>query len=333
MKYLITGGAGIIGINLINKLLSNKKNKVLNIDSLTYASNSFALKKFNKSQHTLLKKNIINKNEIIKAVNKFKPKVIFHLAAESHVDNSIVNPNSFVKTNILGTYSLLESARIYFDKLNKKNKKDFRFIHISTDEVYGSMSTKDKSFTENTIYKPNSPYSASKASSDHFVRAWYKTYGLPIIITNCSNNYGPYQNKEKLIPKIILKAIKNKKIGIYDKGQQIRDWIHVDDHVSALIAISKKGIVGQKYNIGANNRISNIKLALKICKILDTIMNNKNKILYENLIEFIKDRPGHDWKYALNTNKINSSLNWHSKIDFEKGLLKTIKWYISEFNS
>ena len=240
MKYVVTGGAGFIGINLINKLLKNKNNKVLNIDSLTYASNSHALKLFKKSQYQLLKVNIIKKNIILRNINKFKPNIIFHLAAESHVDNSIVNPSTFIKTNVLGTYSMLECAKNYYDSLNANNKKKFRFIHISTDEVYGSIFKKNQKFNENSIYKPNSPYSASKASSDHFVRAWFKTFKLPIIITNCSNNYGPYQNNEKLIPTIILNAIANKEIGIYGNGKQIRDWIHVSDHVNALIKISKK---------------------------------------------------------------------------------------------
>tara|TARA_Y100001970_G_scaffold199595_1_gene242768 strand:+ start:2562 stop:3569 length:1008 start_codon:yes stop_codon:yes gene_type:complete len=330
MKYVVTGGAGFIGINLINKLLKNKNNKVLNIDSLTYASNSHALKLFKKSQYQLLKVNIIKKNIILRNINKFKPNIIFHLAAESHVDNSIVNPSTFIKTNVLGTYSMLECAKNYYDSLNANNKKKFRFIHISTDEVYGSIFKKNQKFNENSIYKPNSPYSASKASSDHFVRAWFKTFKLPIIITNCSNNYGPYQNNEKLIPTIILNAIANKEIGIYGNGKQIRDWIHVSDHVNALIKISKKGLVGEKYNIGANKTISNINLTIKICKILDKLISNKKISSHINLIKYIKDRPGHDLKYALNTNKINSKIKWYPKVDFEIGLLKTIKWYISE---
>jgi len=329
MKYIVTGGSGFVGTALIKKILKNKKNIILNIDNLTYASNKDVFKSSYKNRYFFKKINIINQPKIEKILKDFKPSIIFNLAAESHVDNSISFPLKFIKTNIIGTYSLLQSSLNYYKNLNNVNKKKFKLIHISTDEVYGSLNEKEKSFTENSLFKPNSPYSASKASSEHFVRSWNKTFNLPVIITNCTNNYGPYQNKEKLIPKIIFNAINNKKIGIYDKGLQVRDWIHVDDHVSALLKISKKGKIGEKYNIGSNQCITNIKLTMKICKILDNIFKRFQENSFNKLIYFAKDRPGHDWKYSLDTRKINKDLKWKSKITFKKGLNDTIKWYIS----
>ena len=326
MRYLVTGGSGFIGINLIKKLLKNKNNKILNIDNLTYASNNKVLNNLPKSNYKFIKKNINQTKEIFSHLVKFKPNIIFNLAAESHVDNSLNIPALFLKTNIFGTYSMLESSIKYYNSLTLENKKKFKFIHISTDEVYGSNNSKNLLSTENSIYLPNSPYSASKASSDHLVRSWFKSYGLPTIITNCTNNYGPFQNKEKLIPMIIHNAIHNKSIGIYDNGKQIRDWIHVSDHVSALIKIAQRGKIGEKYNIGSNNRISNINLTVKICNHLDNLIKNKQS--HKNLIKFVDDRPGHDWRYALNTKKINSTIGWFPKVEFSKGLLNTIKWYI-----
>lgn len=331
MRYLVTGGSGFIGINLIKKLLKNKNNKILNIDNLTYASNNKVLNNLPKSNYKFIKKNINQTKEIFSNLVKFKPNIIFNLAAESHVDNSLNIPALFLKTNIFGTYSMLESSMKYYNSLTLENKKKFKFIHISTDEVYGSNNSKNLLSTENSIYLPNSPYSASKASSDHLVRSWFKSYGLPTIITNCSNNYGPFQNKEKLIPMIIHNAIHNKSIGIYDNGKQIRDWIHVSDHVNALITIAQRGKIGEKYNIGSNNRISNINLTVKICNHLDNLIENKQS--HKNLIKFVDDRPGHDWRYALNTKKINSSTGWYPKVEFSKGLFNTIKWYISYYKN
>ncbi len=326
MRYLVTGGSGFIGINLIKHLIKDKNNKVLNIDKLTYASNNIILNNLHNSNYKFIKEDINQKKNIFNHIIKFKPNIIFNLAAESHVDNSLNKPALFLKTNILGTYSMLESSAKYYDSLNLVNQKKFKFIHISTDEVYGSNNKKNSFSNENSIYLPNSPYSASKASSDHLVRSWFKSYGLPTIITNCSNNYGPYQNKEKLIPMIIYKAINNMSIGIYGNGKQTRDWIHVSDHVRALMKIVKKGKIGEKYNIGANNRITNIKLTINICNHLDDLIKRNEP--HKNLIQFIKDRPGHDWRYALNTKKINSSIRWYPKVEFSKGLLNTIKWYI-----
>ena len=323
MKILITGGAGFIGSSLIN-LLIQKGHKVINIDSLTYAGNLKNLNFVEKHKnYFFIKSNICNTTKIIEIFKKYNPNAIMHLAAETHVDNSIGKPNTFIRTNINGTYNLLEAARNFLSKKDKNFK--FRFIHISTDEVYGSLGSIGK-FNEKTSYSPNSPYSASKAASDHLVRAWYKTYKLPTIITNCSNNYGPRQFPEKLIPVIISRAIKNKQIPIYGKGKNIRDWIHVQDHVDALYKILVKGKIGKTYNIGSENEISNIDLAKKICTLLDEIKPKKNS--YKKQLAFVKDRLGHDYRYAINSNLIKKELEWKPKIKFNDGLKKTIEWYI-----
>ena len=323
MKILITGGAGFIGSSLIN-LLIQKGHKVINIDSLTYAGNLKNLNFVEKHKnYFFIKSNICNTTKIIEIFKKYNPNAIMHLAAETHVDNSIGKPNTFIRTNINGTYNLLEAARNFLSKKDKNFK--FRFIHISTDEVYGSLGSIGK-FNEKTSYSPNSPYSASKAASDHLVRAWYKTYKLPTIITNCSNNYGPRQFPEKLIPVIISRAIKNKQIPIYGKGKNIRDWIHVQDHVDALYKILLKGKIGKTYNIGSENEISNIDLAKKICTLLDEIKPKKNS--YKKQLAFVKDRLGHDYRYAINSNLIKKELEWKPKIKFNDGLKKTIEWYI-----
>tara|TARA_Y100001970_G_scaffold233393_1_gene290937 strand:- start:29 stop:1027 length:999 start_codon:yes stop_codon:yes gene_type:complete len=323
MKILITGGAGFIGSSLIN-LLIQKGHKVINIDSLTYAGNLKNLNFVEKHKnYFFIKSNICNKTKILEIFKKYNPNAIMHLAAETHVDNSIGKPNTFIRTNINGTYNLLEAVRNFLSKKNKNFK--FKFIHISTDEVYGSLASIGK-FNEKTPYSPNSPYSASKAASDHLVRAWYKTYKLPTIITNCSNNYGPRQFPEKLIPVIISRAIKNKQIPIYGKGKNIRDWIHVQDHVDALYKILVKGKIGKTYNIGSENEISNIDLAKKICTLLDEIKPKKNS--YKKQLAFVKDRLGHDYRYAINSNLIKKELAWKPKIKFNDGLKKTIKWYL-----
>ena len=323
MKILITGGAGFIGSSLIN-LLIQKGHKVINIDSLTYAGNLKNLNFVEKHKnYFFIKSNICNTTKIIEIFKKYNPNAIMHLAAETHVDNSIGKPNTFIRTNINGTYNLLEAARNFLSKKDKNFK--FRFIHISTDEVYGSLGSIGK-FNEKTSYSPNSPYSASKAASDHLVRAWYKTYNLPTIITNCSNNYGPRQFPEKLIPVIISRAIKNKQSPIYGKGKNIRDWIHVQDHVDALYKILLKGKIGKTYNIGSENEISNIDLAKKICTLLDEIKPKKNS--YKKQLAFVKDRLGHDYRYAINSNLIKKELEWKPKIKFNDGLKKTIEWYI-----
>ena len=328
MRILVTGGCGFIGSHLIKKLLKNKKNIVLNIDIIAKHSSKESLKDIAYNKKYKFKKcDINNYKNLKKIIFEFKPRIIFHLAAESHVDRSIESSFSFIKTNILGTFNLLEISRIY---IAKHKKLKFKFIHISTDEVYGELKQKEKKFIENSPYFPNSPYSASKASSDHLVRAWNKTYKLPTIITNCSNNYGPWQFPEKLIPLVIYKLINKKKLPIYGNGKNIRDWIFVDDHIRALILISQKGKIGQKYNIGSNYEISNINLVKRICKIFDTICPNNQP--HSRLITFVKDRKGHDFRYAINSNKLNKKLKFKSTYEFEKNLNLTINWYLNHYN-
>jgi len=318
---LVTGGLGFIGSNLIIKLLKLNY-KVINIDAILYPS---IKKKFlhEKNQYVFHKVNIKNYKKIKKIIFENNPSIIFHLAAESHVDRSISNPSQFIQSNILGTYNLLECTREFL----KKNKSHFlKFIHISTDEVYGSISG-DYKFKESSKYFPNSPYSASKASSDHLVYAWHKTFNMPIIITHCANNYGPYQFPEKLIPLTINKAINLKKIPIYGNGKNIRNWIYVEDHVDALIALSNKGVIGNTYNIGAEKILTNIQLVKKICALLDNKISNKYK--YKKLIKFVKDRPGHDFKYDIDSTKIKKEINWSPNISIDKGLDITINWYLN----
>ena len=323
---LVTGGCGFIGTNLIRKLLSDKSNNIINIDKLSYASNLNALSDIETNNYNLIKIDLSNAKAIEKEIFKAKPDCIFHLAAETHVDRSIDSPDAFIASNIIGTYNLLTSTYKYWTKLSKIKKNAFRYIHISTDEVYGSLKKTEKSFDEINRYKPNSPYSASKASADHLVRAWYKTYGLPSIITNTCNNYGPFQFPEKLIPLVITKCINNNNIPVYGNGKQIRDWIFVDDHVSALLTVLRKGKVGNQYNIGSSSEIENIKVVKDICKIFDSISPKKSK--YSTLIKLVKDRPGHDFRYAINNKKI-LSLGWKPKTHWLKGLEKTVTWYLN----
>jgi len=324
MKIIVTGGFGFIGSCLIKKLIE-ESHEVLNIDIKTYASMPETLDSYNENNNLKnIKINISDFVKINKIFNKFQPDTIFHLAAESHVDNSINSSRVFIDTNIIGTYSLLEAARGY---LKNKPKNKFIFIHVSTDEVYGSLlNNNQKPFKEDDKFAPNSPYSASKTSSDLLVRAWYKTYNLPTITTNCCNNFGPWQFPEKLIPLIINNCIKKKKIPIYGNGQNIREWIFVEDHVDALIKIFNKGNIGEVYNIGSGYEISNIKLTKKICNILDKITENNNSS--KNLITFVNDRAGHDYRYAINSNKIKKEFNFKIKNSFDKDLKKTINWYL-----
>ena len=320
MKIIITGGAGFIGSSLIN-LLIKKGHTVINIDSLTYAGNLKNLNFVEKHKnYFFIKSNICNKTKILEIFKKYNPNAIMHLAAETHVDNSIGKPNTFIRTNINGTYNLLEAARNFLSKKDKNFK--FRFIHISTDEVYGSLGSIGK-FNEKTSYSPNSPYSASKAASDHLVRAWYKTYNLPTIITNCSNNYGPKQHPEKLIPKLIYNIINNKALPIYGKGTNSREWIYVKDHCEALLKIFQKGKIGNFYNIGSNKNLSNIEVCKNLLSYSKKIMNIGSNVK----IEFVKDRPGHDIRYALNSNKLRKELNWKPKTNFKNGIKETINWY------
>ena len=324
MNVLVTGGLGFIGSHLIKRILNTTNYNVLNIDKVSNVSLPKSLKDYNKfKKYQFIKCDLYNKEKLNKIINIFKPDYVLHLAAETHVDNSIIYPDWFIRSNIIGTYNLLCSCDNYLKKFNNIN---FKFIHISTDEVFGSLKKNEKSFTENSIYKPNSPYSATKASSDHLVRSWNKTFKFPSIITNCSNNYGPWQFPEKFIPKIILNAIQGKKIPIFGKGRNIRDWIHVDDCVSAIMLVLQNGKIGTRYNIGVNNEISNIDLVKKICKLLDNYFQLKN--YHFKLINFVEDRKGHDFRYSINSYKIKKELKFKKKILFETGLKKTINWYI-----
>ena len=324
-KILITGGSGFIGTNLINKLIKNKNYKILNIDNQSKFKILESKLNYPKKNYELKKIDIFNNKLLQKYFNIFSPNIVLHLAAESHVDNSIFSPKNSINTNIIGTYNLLEISRNFLDN-NKRNLKNFKFIHISTDEVYGSLKLNEKSSNENSQYKPNSPYSAAKASSDHLVRAWNKTYKLPSIITHCTNNYGPYQFHEKLIPKTIKNCLENKKIPIYGNGKNIRDWIHVDDHVEALTKIMIKGKIGEIYNIGSNYEISNNELVKKICNYLDKLIPKKQS--YKKQIKYVTDRKGHDLRYSLNSNKIKNELRFICKVKFDEGIKDTIDWYL-----
>jgi dTDP-glucose 4,6-dehydratase len=330
MRLIITGGAGFIGSNLIKFLLKNKKFKILNYDALKYSANlkSLDFAKKNKNYY-FYKGNICDNKKFLKLINSFRPDSIINLAAESHVDRSIDDPAPFLKTNIFGTYSLLKSCLAYWKKLPLKKKKSFKFLHVSTDEVYGDLFNNKKLAKETDPYNPSSPYAASKASSDHLVMAWNKTFNFPSIITNCSNNYGPNQHPEKYIPHVILSALRKKKIPIYGNGEQIRDWIHVEDHVKGIIKVLLKGKIGETYNIGAFNKKKNLEVAKEICKILDKIKKNKKK--HSSYIQFVYDRPGHDRRYAINSNKIKK-LGWRPNNNFKNGLFKTVFWYLDNKN-
>nr|BET44703.1 MAG: dTDP-glucose 4,6-dehydratase [Candidatus Aschnera chinzeii] len=331
MHILITGGAGFIGSAIVRYIINYTNDYVTIIDSLTYASNMFALKSVsNNSRYNFIHVNICDNNKVLNILEKYKPDAVMHLAAESNVDRSINNPFLFIKTNIIGTYCLLKSSYNYWQKLNNKKKELFRFHHISTDEVYGDLMKQNKLFTEISPYAPNNPYAASKASSDHLVRTWHKTYGLPIIITHASNNYGPYSLPEKLIPLIIINAIKGKALPVYGDGNQIRDWLYVDDHVRALYLVITKATIGETYNISSNNQKSNIDVINTICNILEELHPHKPNGLdkYHDLITYIADRPGHDMRYAMDSNKIKKELGWTPFETYETGIRKTIKWYL-----
>ena len=328
-KYLVTGGAGFIGINLINRLLESDENSIINVDKLSYASHAkFArdLKKY--KNYELIEIDIADADAVFSHLERYNPDHIFHLAAESHVDNSILNPRSFIDSNIIGTFNLLQLSLKYQEK-----NPDFIFQHISTDEVFGSLTLEEKPFTEGNQFKPNSPYSASKASSDHFVRAWGVTHNLRTITTNCSNNFGPFQHKEKLIPKIIFNAFHEIEIPIYGNGKQIRDWLFVGDHVDALIEVSKKGKISATYNIGGGTELENLSLAKKICSILEINYAKEFKQLSScsKLITHVQDRPGHDERYSIDFEKIKNELDWIPSKNFDKNLLLTIDWFIELF--
>ena len=330
MKILITGGAGFIGSAVIRHIIKNTNDDVLNIDKLTYAGNLESLKDIDQSPRYQFEQiDICDAEAIQHAFDSFRPNLIMHLAAESHVDRSIDGPAEFINTNIVGTYTLLEAARHYWQNLNEKEKSEFRFHHISTDEVYGDLEGTTDLFTETTSYAPSSPYSASKASSDHLVRAWQRTYGLPTIITNCSNNYGPYHFPEKLIPLVILNALDGKALPVYGKGNQIRDWLFVEDHARALYKVVTEGKIGETYNIGGHNEKQNIEVVKTICHILDELKPQANDQPYESLITFVKDRPGHDLRYAIDARKIANELNWTPTETFDSGIRKTVEWYLN----
>ncbi len=322
--YLVTGGCGFIGSALVRKLLMDKNNLVINIDKLSYASNIGAVENEKNDSYIFVQENITNEEIIKKLLKKYNPNFIIHLAAESHVDRSIDNPSSFIESNIVGTYTLLNECFHYWKNLNPQNKIDFKFLLVSTDEVYGSTLNV---FTEESPMKPNSPYAASKASADLLARAWFKTYNFPVLTTNCSNNYGKWQFPEKLIPLVIKKCLENKKIPVYGKGDQQRDWLYVDDHIDALLMVLSKGKVGQTYNIASANEIKNLDLVKLICLILDEMVPN-NKKKYSDLINFVEDRPGHDFRYSMNIDKIKKEINWEAKTELDEGLRKTIAWYL-----
>ena len=328
MKILITGGAGFIGSAVIRHILENTDHQVCNIDKLTYAGNLESLNDVDISQnYQFAQIDICDQKAIAKKLAEFQPDAIMHLAAESHVDRSIDGPGEFIHTNIVGTYVLLNEVYRFWQSLSDNDRQTFRFHHISTDEVYGTLGA-DGLFTEETAYDPRSPYSASKAASDHLVRAWFHTYGLPVILSNCSNNYGPYQFPEKLIPLVIQKAQNGESIPVYGKGDNIRDWLYVDDHARALLTVLTEGAPGESYNIGGHNELTNIEVVKTVCQLLDELLTESPYSPHSKLIEFVADRPGHDQRYAIDATKIAKELDWRPEETFETGIRKTVQWYL-----
>jgi dTDP-glucose 4,6-dehydratase len=331
MKFLITGGTGFIGSAVVRHIINNTQDHVVNVDCLTYAGNLESLINVAADDRYRFEQvNICDRAELDRVFLQHQPDVVMHLAAESHVDRSIDGPAVFIETNIVGTYTMLEAARVYWQGLDVNRQSSFRFHHISTDEVYGDLERDEDLFTESTSYAPSSPYAASKASSDHLVRAWLRTYGMPTVITNCSNNYGPYHFPEKLIPLTILNALEGKPLPVYGNGQQIRDWLYVEDHARALYLVVSDGVVGETYNIGGHNEKANIDVVNTLCSLLEELVPDKpdgvNK--YHDLITYVRDRPGHDVRYAIDASKIERELGWKPKETFESGIRKTVEWYL-----
>lgn len=332
MKILVTGGAGFIGSAVVRHIIQHTQDSVVNLDKLTYAGNLESLEMVADSDRYAFEQvDICNRLELDRVFAQHQPDAVMHLAAESHVDRSIDGPAAFIETNIVGTYTLLEATRAYWNSLETERKAAFRFHHISTDEVYGDLEGSDDLFTESTPYAPSSPYSASKASSDHLVRAWLRTYGFPTMVTNCSNNYGPYHFPEKLIPLMILNALEGKSLPVYGNGMQIRDWLFVEDHARALYKVVTEGVVGETYNIGGHNEKANIEVVKTICALLEELVPNKPAGIanYQELITYVKDRPGHDVRYAIDASKIERELGWKPQETFESGIRKTVQWYLN----
>lgn len=330
LRILLTGGAGFIGSAFVHYVIEHTSHSIMNVDNLSYSGNLESLVNIEGSKrYSFAHLDICDKEHLPSILLKYKPNLVIHMAAESHVDRSIDSPFEFIQTNVVGTLNLLEAAKYYWNKLDSHEKKSFRFIHVSTDEVYGDL-PEEGLFTESTPYNPSSPYAASKASSDHLVKAWFRTFGLPVLITNCSNNFGPRQYPEKLIPLMILRALKKQPLPIYGNGQQIRDWIFVEDHVKALLAIAEFGIVGESYNIGSSNERTNLNVVNSLCSLLDEIEPTKDNNLksYSDLITFVEDRPGHDLRYAIDSTKVRNQTNWASIQTFEAGLRATVNWYV-----
>ncbi|MBP3997355.1 MULTISPECIES: dTDP-glucose 4,6-dehydratase [Pseudomonas] len=329
MKILVTGGAGFIGSAVIRHIIANTSDAVVNVDKLTYAGNLESLAEVSDSpRYAFEQVDICDREQIDRVFREHQPDAVMHLAAESHVDRSISGPSEFIQTNIIGTYNLLEASRLYWQGLEQDRKSLFRFHHISTDEVYGDLEGVDDLFTETTPYQPSSPYSASKASSDHLVRAWSRTYGLPVLITNCSNNYGPCHFPEKLIPLVILNALEGKALPVYGKGNQVRDWLYVEDHARALYKVVTEGVAGETYNIGGHNEKQNIEVVKTLCALLDELCPESPHRPHAGLITYVQDRPGHDQRYAIDASKIQRELGWVPSESFESGIRKTVEWYL-----